>query len=495
MTSARSPLRMMVDLLSTCARHVTQIAAGLVTVALVVRMLGPESLGAWTVLGTTGFLLGLSDLGLGVVVQRAAARPDDDATRQMLRLTLLVVTVVCPCLGVGAYAFLLHLPSATEALRADVARAALPVLAAGWVGSLSSPFRSFLLIRGAFTALAWARALAAALQVGLTVVLLSSSRSLFGPAMGVLSGAAAELFVLVVASRRVDPKVDLRPGWPADRARVRDAFREGAGALAMNIGVAAAVRADVFILTTAASLSMVGAYQVASRAVEQILSTGKLLSGWLLHRLGNPEHRADALRLGTAAMGALVSSGVIALALDGTALLEAWVGGLAQERVTALAVGLLGVAAIIAASEEAASVTLTVGGATPWDVANPVMLGHALNVAVSVLGVGYAGVWAVAGGTVCGNALIAVLVWRKLGALLQWRFQDVLRALAPTGAAVLVALAAGWGLAPLAARGPLESALSCSLVTLLGTGMALLLWWRGRAAPALSAAAARGCGA
>ncbi|NOK18556.1 lipopolysaccharide biosynthesis protein [Corallococcus carmarthensis] len=478
---------MMVDLLSTCARHVAQIAAGLVTVALVVRMLGPESLGAWTVLGTTGFLLGLSDLGLSVVVQRTAARPDDDATRQILRLTVLVVTVVCPCLGAGAYALLLQLPSATEAIRADIARAALPVLAAGWAGSLASPFRSFLLMRGAFTALAWARATAAAIQVGLTVVLLITSRSLFGPAMGVLMGSVAELLLLAVASRRMDPHVDFRPGWPADKARVRDAFREGAGALAMNIGVAAAVRADVFILTTAASLSMVGAYQVASRAVEQILASGKLLSGWLLHRLGNPERRADALRLGTAVMGALVSSGVIALAFDGTALLEAWVGGLAHERVTALAVGLLGMAAIIAASEEVASVTLTVSGATPWDVANPVMLGHALNVAVSVLGVGYAGVWAVAGGTVCGNALIAVMVWRKLGALLQWRFRDVLRTLAPAGAAGLVALAAGWGLAPLAARGPLVSALICSLVTLLGTGTALLLWWRGKASLAASA--------
>ncbi|RKI45228.1 hypothetical protein D7Y27_11060 [Corallococcus sp. AB004] len=478
MAPERSLLRMSVDVLASCARHVVQIVTGLATVALVVRLLGPESLGAWGVLGTTGFLLGLSDLGLSIAVQRTAARPDEAATRELIRLTLLVVTLACPCLCVCAYVFFLHLPSASEALRADVARAALPVLAAGLAGSLASPLRAFLLMRGANTSLAWARAIGAATQIALTAAVLGTTRSLLAPALGLFAGATLELLLLAAVSRRIDPHLSLRPGWPADPAQVRSAFRQGAAALAMNVGIAAAVRADVLILTRSASLSSVGAYQVASRAVEQILAFAKQAGGWLIHRLGDARHRSSALRLGTALLGGLASSGVIALALDGTALLEAWVGALAHDSVTMLAVVLLGTAAIIAAAEESASSALAVSGETPWHLTHPVLIGHALNVAVSMAGVRYAGAWAVAGGTVLGNLVIAVLVWRKVRALVQWTVREVLWALAPVGAAGLVSFVVGWGLAPFASRGPFGSACICALVTLLGTGMALLVWWR-----------------
>lgn len=469
---------MVADLASLCARHAVQVLAGVATVTLVVRSLGAEGLGAWAVLGTAGFLVGLSDLGLSIAVQRAAAAGDDAATRRLVRLTLLVVALVCPCLAACFYVFLLQAPADAGALRQDLARAAFPALTAGLAGSLAAPIRSFLLVRGAFSRLVWARAAASGIQVALTAVGLALASSLLAPALGLLAGSVLELLLLALAARRVDPLLELRPGWPADRAEAREAFRQGAAALAMNVGVAAAVRADVIILTTYASLSTVGAYQVAARAVDQIHALAKQTSGWLLHRLGDPAHRPGALRLGTAVLGGLVSSGVIALALDGPSLLEAWVGGLAHDRVVAIAVGLLGTAAIIAAAEEMASTTLTVSGATTWNVATPVLLGHALNLVLSLIGVRYAGAWAVAGGTVCGNLLIALLVWSKVRALVRWRWAEVLWTLAPVGAAGSVSLGVGWALAPFASRGPVASALSCSLVALIGTGVALLVWWR-----------------
>jgi O-antigen/teichoic acid export membrane protein len=478
MDRANSFLGMTAGFLSVCARHVAQTLAGLITLPLIVRALGPEGLGAWALLGTTSFLVGLSDLGLSVAVQRAAARSEDAVTRRLLRLTTLVVAIVCPCLSACAYALLLRLPSASEALQADVSRAAFPALVAGLVGSLMAPLRAFLLMRAAFPSLAWARTAASTAQVGLTAVGLAVSPSLIAPASGLLAGAALEALLLTRAARRIDPRLDLRPRWPGDPSEVRDAFRQGAAALAINVGVAAAIRADIVILTAWLPLSSVGAYQVASRAVDQIFSFAKQASGWLLHRLGDPSGRLGALRLGTALLGGLVTSGVMALALDGPALLEAWVGPLARDPITVMAVTLLGAAAILAAAEEIAAAALTVSGSTAWDVARPMLLGHGLNVAVSFAGVGHFGAWAVAGGTVCGNLVIALLVWRKARALVHWRAVDVLRALAPLGAAGFASLLTGWALAPLAAGGALASALACGAVTLLGTAAALLAWWR-----------------
>jgi O-antigen/teichoic acid export membrane protein len=485
MARDRSPLGMTADFLSICARHAAQTVAGLLTISLVVRALGPEGLGAWALLGTTGFLVGLSDLGLSIAVQRAAARPDDAVTHRLVRMTMGVVLVVCPCMSLGAYLLLLRLPAGLNALQAEFTHATLPTLAAGLVGSLVAPLRSLLLMRGAFSSLAWSRAAASTAQVALTAVGLALSPSLLAPAVGILVGTVLEAMLLTWAVRQFVPGLELRPGWPEKASEVQDAFRQGLAALAINVGVAAALRADILILSAHLPLSALGAYQVASRSVDQLFSLAKQASVWLLHRLGDPEGRPGAIRLGTALLGGLVTSGVAALALDGSALLEAWVGPVAREEVVVVAVALLGTAAIIAAAEEIAAAALTVSSTSTWEVARPMLLGHMLNVTVSLVAVRYSGAWGVAGATVCGNLLIAILIWRKASTLMGWSARDIAWTLAPIGAAGLISLGLGWMLAPLAARAALTSALVCCGVTLLGTAAALLSWWlRGTASAA-----------
>ena len=472
-----SPLGMTTSLLAVCARHVIQTLAGLLTIALVVHALGPEGMGAWALLGTASLFLSLSDLGLSVSVQRAAARPEDALTRRLVRLTMLVVLVVGPCMSVGAWLLLLRLPEATGPLQAEFGSAALPALAAGLVGSFAGPLRSLLLMRGAFTPLAWTRAAASTVQVVLTAAGLALAPSLLAPAWGLFACAVLEVVLLVRAARRFYPELDLRPGWPGNASEVRDAFRQGSAALTINVGVAAAIRADVFILSAWLPLGTVGAYQVASRCIDQLFSLAKQSSTWLLHRLGDPEGRPAAMRMGTAVLGGLVTSGVVALTLDGSALLEAWVGSLALEPVVGVSMALLGLAAIIAAAEKIAAAALTVSSTSTWDVALPMLLGNALNIAGSLVGVRYLGVWGVAGSTVCGNLLIALLIWSKARVLLGWRAVDVAWTLAPMGAAGLVSVSLGWALAPFTTGEPLASALICAVVTLLGMAAALLSWW------------------
>ncbi|ATB42800.1 hypothetical protein CYFUS_008279 [Cystobacter fuscus] len=467
------------NLIAACARHLAGVVAGLFTIPLVARSMGAEGLGAWAVLSTTGYLMALSDLGLSVSVQRTAARPDHAATRRMIRLALLVVSIVCPLLSVGAYALMVWLPSEQNTvLQADVARAALPMLFAGLVGSLANPIRGFLIMRNDFPVLARGRAYASAVQVALTALGLWLSPTLLAPTLGVLASSFVEAFVMVRAARRHDPELSLRPGWPNDPAEVRDAFRQGSAALAINFGVAAAVRADVLILTSYVPLAAVGAYQVAARAVDQVAVFAKQVCAWLLHRLGTAEERSSAVRLGTAAMGGLVASGLLALWLDGTPLLVAWAGPVASERLTSVTLAILGAAAVIQASQEASAATLTLSNDSAWRAAHPILIGHMFNVTVSLIGVRYFGAWAVAGGTACGNLLMAVLIWGRSRALMQWRLSQVLRTLAPILGAVLVAGGAGWGLAPLSTVHPLASAAVCGVVTVLGTGTSLFLWWR-----------------
>ncbi|MFY0580629.1 polysaccharide biosynthesis C-terminal domain-containing protein [Cystobacter fuscus] len=144
-------------------------------------------------------------------------------------------------------------------------------------------------------------------------------------------------------------------------------------------------------------------------------------------------------------MGGLVASGLLALWLDGTPLLVAWAGPVASERLTSVTLAILGFAAVIQASQEASAATLTLSNDSARRAAHPILIGHMFNVTISLIGVRYFGAWAVAGGTACGNLLMAVLIWGRSRALMQWRLSQVLQTIAPILGAVLVAGAAGWG--------------------------------------------------
>ena len=106
-------------------RHVTTALAGLLTIPLVARTLGADALGLWALLGMAAFALGLADLGLGVAVQRAAARGDVAGTRNTIRVAVGVILVVAPLLAIVSYAFLLDLPDLSPALASDAKHATI----------------------------------------------------------------------------------------------------------------------------------------------------------------------------------------------------------------------------------------------------------------------------------------------------------------------------------------------------------------------------------
>jgi O-antigen/teichoic acid export membrane protein len=465
--SSASLKRSATDIVAAAGRHLVGAAAGLMMIPILARTLGAEGLGAWTLVGTTSFLLGVADLGLGTCVQRAVAARDDDTARRLVGLALGVVAVVAPTLAVVAFFWL----SAAVPVHVPGARLATAIaLGAGVVSAASFPLRGFLLMKGGMRDLAYARALASAAQLGVTAfVLFQVSRSLVAPAMGVLAAAIAETTWITVAARRFDRALPLLPRGGFDWPFTRDALGAGAATLVVNIAFLVALRVDVLIIAEVAPLAVVAAYGIASRAVDQAFVVAKQVSAGLLPRLaGGTKDRQDAVMGGTTVMGALVAAGMTALALDGGALLEAWGGPPAREPTTWIATLLLGAAAIVAASHEVAAATLTVAGASPWSTARALAAGTALNIAISLVGARWLGVWAVAAATVAGNLVTAVLVWRRLAPTIELTRTDVIRALLPLGTALATAAPVGLLLSRFAATGPLASLGACTVTTVIG---------------------------
>lgn len=468
-----APIRLVKDILAAGLRHASTIVAGVATVALVARACGPDALGVWAMMATLSLLLALCDLGLTTAVHRSAVTPDHERTRRLVGLSVLVTAALAPLVALVAYVFLLDVPGATPELRADASRAAVLVLAGGVAAAFTVAHRGFVLVRGGMQSLARARAVGAGLQIAITAAGLYVSASLVAPALGLCVGLLVESVLTARAARAIDPELPLTPRRPRSRDELFTALRDGSAALAINIAVAAAVRIDVFILARVAPLAAVAGYGVASRAVDQSFLLAKQASAALLPKLGDPRERSPAAELGTAVLGGLGASGLVALALCGTALLVAWAGPMAATDSARAALGLLAAGAVILSACEVVSSTLTLGARSPWEAAQPIVLGAVVNVAISVAGARSYGVWAVAGGTVVGNLIVAVIVWKRARLLLRWKRARVAQALAPVFAAGAGAFLVGSALTGVASRGPFASLGACAAA--MGAGCAAAL--------------------
>jgi O-antigen/teichoic acid export membrane protein len=460
---------------AAAVRHVAGAAAGLIVIPLVARRLGADALGIWALLGTGSFLVGVSDLGLSTAVQRAAVRSDDADTRRVVGLALLVVTVVAPLSALASLTLLLDIPGTSPAIQASVARSAVVVLVAGIIAAVAFPFRGYALAKGGIGALARARGLASGAQVAVTWLGLTLAPSLLAPALGLLCASMVETGLTVRAARSFDPELPVLPRRPRDARELVALLKDGAAALAVNLGGLLALRFDVVILSRVSPLAVVAAYGVGSRAVDQCFTVAKQVSAALLPRLGDPRARERAVRLGTALLGALVASGMAALSLGGRSMLVAWAGPVAARPEAAIAITLLAIAAAIAAGHEVVSSALMLGGTTPWESAGPIVAGYIVNLGVSILAAPRFGVWAVAGGTLLGNTLTSILLWDRGRRLLSWSLPTVGSALAPLAAAGCASATASLLLSSVAERGALWSVSICVATTVFGCGAAVFV--------------------
>lgn len=458
--------RSFADMAAAVLRQLSATAAGWIVVPLVGVQLDTEALGLWILLGSAAALPGLADLGLTIAAQRAAVAGDADRARRVIGLAVRIGLAVGPMLALLAWPLLLDVPASRwdSQLRIATPIVLLAVLAQAF----GSAHRGFVIVRGGMRGLAKVRAAASLAQVVVAAGGLVITRSLVAPALGLLVGNVCEAAAVVALARGIDPRVR---AWP-ERARgdeARRAFVDGSAALAIAFATTLAVRIDLLVLVRHAPLAAVAAYGIALRAVDQSYVLAKQTSSALLPRLGARSDRSEVVTLGTACLGSLVASGMIALALPGRVLLDAWAGGLEAHADLALPLVVLGVAAIVTSVQEMASVSLTFAGRSAWAGARPIVVGALVNVAISVLGAPRFGVVAVAGSTLVGAIVTATGSWSAARRDLGWTWAQVGRATLPALAALSVALPLGLVLH--AASGVVDSALRACVVAAAGTAV------------------------
>lgn len=434
--SGRRDLR---DVSLAAGRHLVSVVAGLATIPLVAHHLGAEGLGAWALLGTTAFMLGASDLGLGLSAQRAQLAGRD--VEPVVETALTLVSLLAPLLALGGW-WLTGLAAPEGAAAGDFYLGAAIALGGGGLGALGHPLRALLVAAGEMRALTRLRVTAAAFQVVGTAVGLWCLPRLATVAAIVACALTAEAYGIVRLTRSRGVRLRWRLG---SLRRVPGYLREGGAGLAIDLGGLVASRADVLVLAvvareTAEPLLLVAAYGVAARLVDQSYTVAKQTSAALLPRLGPGADAPGTVRRGTAIMGALVGGGMVALATCGQPWMILWAGEAGAQPEAQRVLTWLAVAALVQAAHEVAAASVTMAAESPWSSAGPIVAGHAANVAVTWAGASTFGVEAIAGGHLAGALVTAGLIWPRARRLHRWDGAAVLRCLAPQGAAVAAAL-------------------------------------------------------
>jgi O-antigen/teichoic acid export membrane protein len=454
------------DMGATIGRHLISVVVALLMTPILVRSIGVARMGFWSLLGTSAFLVGLSDLGLTAATLRIAAGSDPGAAKRAARLASLVTAAVSLPVVLGCGAWLLgvvhQLPRAQWR---DAQIAVALALVAGIANAACQPARAYAQGQGRLVLLAKARTAGTVAQLMVTLFALWIRAGLIAAAAGYTTCVMAEGAISLLATF---DGVDAH-GLPT-RLERRSLFAVGRSALLTNVSVALCIRADVLILQRIATLDVIGAYSVASRVVDQGFTLVKQVSSALVPRLGQRSRdRESVVRFGTMLLGAITAAPLAALAVAGGPLVVLWAGHAVDQPILPVALAWLSVAAIVASIEEVACSSLSIGGDYRV-VTRAFLAGTLTNVALSVVGGWTVGPGAVAAATAIGNVVMALLIWRSIRHAHRWSFGTVVSAMAPAAVAATVSGL----LAAAGARALLNPAGVVAAASMLGLGAAFL---------------------
>jgi O-antigen/teichoic acid export membrane protein len=269
----------------------SSIVAWLLITPYVLRTLGPEKFGYWSLLSAIASTAVLLDLGLGSAVTRfvagVAGEDEHEARRGALTTGTLVAGVLALAwcaggwLARGALLSFAHV-DATWRHEAFVA-AGTAVLAAGAGvlalvpnAALTGVHRLDLVNRVAIAS--------TVVQVGASLWLLARGAGLQGLATALLLANITTLVAAVVLLRRVAPGLTLGPG-AATWDRVAAQARFSAALQVIGLGVLVQYQLPKFVLARGVSLAAAGEYELAYRVAFAAWSLPSLLLPPLLPAL------------------------------------------------------------------------------------------------------------------------------------------------------------------------------------------------------------------
>ena len=261
----------------------SSIVAWLLITPFVLRTLGPERFGYWSLLSAIASTAVLLDLGLGSAITRfvaGVAGEDEHEARQgalttgaLVALVLALAWCVGGLLGRGALLSFAHVNAAWrgEAFTAAgtaVLAAGAGVLALVPTAALTGVHRLDLVNRVAIAA--------TAVQVGVSLWLLTRGAGLEGLALALLLANLTTLVVAVVLLRRVAPQLTLAPRT-ATWERITAQARFSAALQVIGLGVLVQYQLPKFILARGVGLAAAGEYELAYRVAFAAWSLPSLL--------------------------------------------------------------------------------------------------------------------------------------------------------------------------------------------------------------------------
>lgn len=340
-----------VTLLNAAANYssfIVQAALGIIITPLLLRGLGREQFGLWSVLLTVAGYVGALELGIGVATIRRVAALAANEDREELRATLstsLRLYVVVAALGAGLLVvFSLALPRFIEGAGLQ-ARLAVLVLGLSQLFTLiCNIYPALLFGTGRFSALG-------AMGLGFFVVGTSAQAVIALTTHDVFAVACANAVVGVIqaiVTRHVAKRmVRLPPGRVGqrfDRKVARGLISSGYKNALIGVAATASYSSDVLIVGALLSLEAAAAYGVATRAAGIVFSLASRGADVLVPTYAHHAEQADMQRLFFIYRQSVIASWLLAIPCGivvitaAPGLLTIWLGDVPDGSVTVLQV-------------------------------------------------------------------------------------------------------------------------------------------------------------
>ncbi len=398
------------------SRYALSLLVLIIITGKVIRTLGPEAFGLWSLVFAVVGTIGLLDMGLVTTVVKYVAelrgRRDPEGRNEVVS-TAAAVAIVLASVAAALVAGTAWVFNSVFSIPADQHRmAVLLIVVLGarvvMVGFPLSVFRGLLFGEDRIVTLNVIQAASILLYGASAWVALETGADLAALAWINLGGMALEHICYVVVAFRVIPRLSLSPQFVTRRMFLR-IVSFSSHQLVVNVSALVRLRSDLFLIKLFLPLSAVALYAVGQKIAEQLhlfLKQGLNVLAPLaaeLHGSGKREQLGALFLAGTKyALAAAIAIGVTCFVL-GRVLITAWVGESFADAAPIL--GLLVTASALSAIESGASGVLAMTG-HHRQTARVAGLSAVVNVAVSVALIGPLGLIGVAWGTLTASLMV-----------------------------------------------------------------------------------------